>query len=78
MKPVNKLGGHLCSVCRTIISSEPGYNLMCPKCQEKAITMLKSVIHYCNLPEEEITDGEVIDFINELKISEFLIELIYD
>ena len=41
MNPINKMSGNLCSVCRTIISSEPGNNLMCPKCQEKSLEILK-------------------------------------
>lgn len=44
MKPINKISGNVCSVCRTIISSEPGDNLMCPKCQEKAIELLQQII----------------------------------
>lgn len=44
MNPINKISGNICSACRTIISSEPGNNLMCPKCQESTIELIQQII----------------------------------
>ena len=70
MKPINKLSGNMCSICRTIISSEPGNNLMCPKCQEESMELLKELIK---------TDDDVLKMSDVIfKSSRFLKELIYD
>lgn len=70
MIPINKISGNLCSVCRTIISSEPGNNLMCPKCQEESIELLKELIR---------TNDDIFAIIKVMdKSSRFLKELIYD
>jgi predicted RNA-binding Zn-ribbon protein involved in translation (DUF1610 family) len=70
MNPINKISGNLCSVCRTIISSEPGNNLMCPKCQEKSIGLLKELIR---------TNDDILKISDVIvKSSRFLKELIYD
>ena len=70
MNPINKMSGNLCSVCRTIISSEPGNNLMCQKCQEKSIELLKELVK---------TDDDIFKISNVIvKSSGFLKELIYD
>ena len=74
MIPKNKMSGNLCSVCRTIISSEPGNNLMCPKCQEESIMLLKSVINSATWTEGLYSEDIYLS--NEIK--GFLIELIYD
>ena len=68
MNPINKISGNLCSVCRIIISSEPGNNLMCPKCQEESLELLKELVK---------TNGDIIS-ISEviIKSTNFLIELI--
>ena len=70
MIPINKISGNLCSVCRTIISSEPSNNLMCPKCQEESIKLLKELVE---TGDDIFAIIEVMD-----KSSRFLKELIYD
>ena len=70
MIPINKISGNLCSICRTIISSEPGNNLMCSKCQEESIKLLKELVE---------TDDDVLKMSDVIfKSSRFLKELIYD
>ena len=70
MIPINKISGNICSICRTIISSEPGNNLMCPKCQEESIELLKESIR---------TNDDIFAIIEVMdKSSRFLKELIYD
>ena len=70
MNPINKISGNVCSACRTIISSEPGNNLMCPKCQEKSIELLKELIR---------TNDDILKISDVIvKSSRFLKELIYD
>ena len=70
MLPINKISGNICSICRTIISSEPGNNLMCPKCQEESIKLLKELVE---------TDDDVLKMSDVIfKSSRFLKELIYD
>ena len=69
MNPINKISGNLCSVCRTIISSESGNNLMCPKCQEKSLEILKESIRFLNgVPNGKYGDNYVLCS----KIDEFL------
>ena len=70
MVPINKISGNVCSACRTIISSEPGNNLMCPKCQEEALELLKELV---KTNDDIILISDVI-----VKSSRFLKELIYD
>ena len=70
MIPINKISGNICSACRTIISSEPGDNLMCPKCQEEALELLKELV---KTNDDIISISEVI-----VKSTNFLIELIYE
>ena len=70
MLPINKISGNICSICRTIISSEPGNNLMCPKCQEESIKLLKELVR---TNDDIFAISEVI-----VKSSRFLKELIYD
>ncbi len=74
MLPINKISGNICSICKTIISSEPGNNLMCPECQEKAIMLLKSVINSATWTEGLCSEDIYLS--NEIK--ELLKELIYD
>ena len=65
MAPINKISGNLCSICRTIISSEPGNNLMCQKCQQKAIELLQLTMDGNFLPEE--LQDNIEEFLNNLE-----------
>ena len=70
MIPINKISGNTCSICRAIISSEHGNNLMCPKCQEESIKLLKELVE---IDDDVLKMSDVI-----FKSSRFLKELIYD
>lgn len=65
MNPVNKMSGNICSICRIIISYEAGNNLLCPKCQEKAVELLQLTMDGDFLPEE--LQDNIEEFLNSLE-----------
>lgn len=73
MKPIYKFnngnGATLCCSCRTIISTgKPVKQLLCLKCQEKALDLLKEADYalvLCTLIDKSNLSGQTSDLIRE-------------